>query len=107
MLKIGKDPMNPWRIFRAPEGQYLLDYLRLKRRALVPRWFGDLVLWMFFHRVEFFVLIDIPSLADQKFRKNRAMGHEPIGKSDDSFGHGLMIDHYSAVGHAPTVRGRL
>ena len=107
MLKIGEDPMNPWRIFRAPEGQYLLDYLRLKRRALVPRWFGDLVLWMFFHRVEFFVAIDIPSLADQRFRNSRAMGYEPIGKSDDSFGHGLTIDHHSAVGHAPTVRGRL
>ena len=107
MLKIGEDPMDPWRIFRAPEGQYLLDYLRLKRRALVPRWFGDLVLWVFFHRVEFFVLIDIPSLADQRFRKSPTKYTDPGIKSDDSFGHGLMLNHASAVGHAPTIKGRL
>ena len=106
MLKIGKDPMNPWRIFQAPEGQYLLDYLRLKRRALVPRWFGDLVLWVFFHRVEFFVYMDIQPLADQRFRNSPTKYTYPGIKSDNSFGHELMVDHHAAVGHAPTVKGR-
>jgi hypothetical protein len=31
-------------------GHFLVPGIQLRRRRLVPKWFGDFVLWVFFHR---------------------------------------------------------
>ena len=33
-------------------GSYLCEGMQLRPRKLVPKWFGDLVLWLFFHRID-------------------------------------------------------
>ena len=33
-------------------GQYLVEGIQLRPRFLVPAWFGNCVLWLFFHRLD-------------------------------------------------------
>jgi hypothetical protein len=33
-------------------GNWLCDGIQLRPRKFVPRWFGDLLLWIFFHRLD-------------------------------------------------------
>jgi hypothetical protein len=35
-----------------PNGNYLLQGIQLRNRTLVPKWLGDLILWVFFHRLD-------------------------------------------------------
>jgi hypothetical protein len=46
-----------------PNGQYLLQGIQLRNRKLVPKWLGNLILWMFFHRLDSQTTITISGFA--------------------------------------------
>lgn len=33
-------------------GYYLVQGIQLKERLLTPKWFGRLIIWLFFHRLD-------------------------------------------------------
>lgn len=43
-------------------GDYLVDGIQLRERKLVPRWLGNLILWLFFHRTDTRTSITISGL---------------------------------------------
>lgn len=55
---------------RAENGDYLVLGIQLKPRALCPRWLGNLILWMFFHRTDTSTHINITGLANPFRRIN-------------------------------------
>ena len=44
-------------------GSYLLLGMQLEPRKFVPRWFGDFVIWLFFHRLDTETEIEISGLS--------------------------------------------
>jgi hypothetical protein len=44
-------------------GNHLVQGIQLRERALVPKWFGRFVLWMFFHRTDTANTITITGLS--------------------------------------------
>ena len=47
-------------------GQYLVQGIQLRTRALVPEWLGNSILWLFFHRLDTSTQITISGLAGSK-----------------------------------------
>lgn len=39
-------------ILTVANGNYLVQGIQLRNRKLIPKWLGDFVLWLFFHRLD-------------------------------------------------------